>query len=73
MKKITILNPINGNGQSWVQTPGNANPFGANIIANQAITNATSIPSPYARMHLFEIAFQKLADGANNHPDELRS
>lgn len=72
MKKITILNPINGNGQSWVQTPGNANPFGANIIANQAITNATSIPSPYARMHLFEIAFQKLADGANNHPDELR-
>lgn len=41
---------------SWVES--RTNPFDTGIIEGKPImSNVNSIPSPYARMHLFEIAF----------------
>lgn len=49
---------------SWVENNG-INPYSKAIVGDKEITTeVTSIPSPYARMHLFEIAFRQLAVGA---------
>lgn len=72
-QKLSIVdaNPVIHNANnSWVQS--RTNPFDTGIIQGKPImSNVNSIPSPYARMHLFEIAFQKMANGGNQ-PDDLK-
>lgn len=74
-KKLGIFNgvaPVPTN-KSWVETNGGVNPYGKEILAPLPITTTvTSIPSPYARMHLFEVAFRQLSSNANGVSDEMR-
>lgn len=76
-KKLGIINvSADVNNKSWTASLQNANPFNENVVGEKCInTKVTSIPSPYARMHLFEVAFQQLSrnfDHPENVSEELR-
>lgn len=71
--KLGIFREANPTNHSWTETNGNTNPFNVNVLATQAIcATVNSIPSPYARMHLFELGFRQLAGGVQNVSDEMQ-
>ena len=60
-RKLGITAEVNPANKSWVETNANTNPFNKNVLDQQTITSTvTSIPSPYARMHIFELAFRQM-------------
>lgn len=64
-KRLGIFQAEDPANHSWVETNGHINPFNKNVLEEQTITTTvTSIPSPYARMHLFEVGFRQLANAA---------
>lgn len=72
-KKLGISEGSSPANKSWVETSAGVNPFNKKILAAQTIsTTVTSIPSPYARMHLFEVAFRQMTDAKKEVSDEMR-
>ena len=72
-KKLGIFAAVDPANHSWVETNGHVNPFNKNVLEPHAITTTvTSIPSPYARMHLFELGFRQLANGSAGVSEEIR-
>lgn len=72
-KRLGIFPANDPASHSWVETKGHSNPFNKNVLNAQAITTTvTSIPSPYARMHLFELAFRQMATAPAGVSDEMR-
>lgn len=72
-KRLSIFQAEDPANHSWVG--GHINPFNKNVLEGQTITTTvTSIPSPYARMHLFEVGFRQLAklDDTGGVSEEIR-